>query len=219
MERTFNLVLHFLRAEISLTWEQLMFKLSNLGRSSTTSSRLVLLNSVLETFKIWRFRSLDNATTTQNLLLSMKVELETLRSLKFCKLHSPRQLIKSVTVALVNPMASSSRILCPFKVLNPFKDSFEASLSLTCFSLVVSVLNTVSIKSSSFLSSQSFISNCSDSSVWKNICCLNLSLASPLTPDLSIQQILSMLLQIKHKLASYKREYETNWSFQIKTIK
>ena len=173
-----------------------MFKLSNLGRSSTTSSRLVLLNSVLETFKIWRFRSLDNATTTQNLLLSMKVELETLRSLKFCKLHSPRQLIKSVTVALVNPMASSSRILCPFKVLNPFKDSFEALLSLTCVSLVVSVLNTVSIKSSSFLSSQSFMSNCSDSSVWKNICCLNLSLASPLTPDLAIQQILSMLLQM-----------------------
>ena len=169
MERTFNLVLHFLRADISLTWEQLIFKLSSLGRSSTTSSRLVLLNSVLDTFNTCRLRSLESATTTQNLLLSMKVELATLRSLRFCKLHSPRPLIRSVTVARVKPVASNSRILCPFKLRKPFRDNLDASASLTVFSRVVSLLNTVSTRSSSFRSSHSFKSNCSDSSVWKKI--------------------------------------------------
>ena len=37
--------------------------------------------------------------------LSMNVELETLRSLRLWRLHSPRQETRSVTVALVRPMA------------------------------------------------------------------------------------------------------------------
>ena len=71
-----------------------MSRVSSRGRSSTTRSRLVLENSVLETLRTWRFLSLARATTTQNLLLSMKVELDTFSSRRFCRDHSPRQLGK-----------------------------------------------------------------------------------------------------------------------------
>ena len=108
-----------------------MSKVSRRGRSSTTRSRLVLENSVLETLRTWRFLSLARATTTQNLLLSMNVEFETLSSRRLWSDHSPRQLMRSVTVALVRPRVSSSTILWPLSVLRPLTVSREASLSRT----------------------------------------------------------------------------------------
>ena len=157
-----------------------MLRVSSLGKSSTTSSRLVLLNSVLDTLRACRLRSLASATTTQNLLLSTKVELATFRFRRFSNDHSLKQLIKSVTVALDKPAASSSWILWPLNVLSPFTESFDASLNRTFFNRVDSLLKSVKTRSLSSFFWPSLWSSCSDSSVWKKVwSSLNRSLVSP----------------------------------------
>jgi hypothetical protein len=101
-------------------------------KKSAFFTKLVLLNSVLATFKTCKFLSLESATTTQCLLLPMKVELVTLSRRRLWRDHSPRQPSRSVTVARVRPSASNSIILWPFSVRRPFTDSLEASFSRTC---------------------------------------------------------------------------------------
>ena len=77
-----------------------------------------------------KFLNLDNATKIQNLFVSIKVEFETFNILRLSSDHSPRQLIRSVTVAFFIPNASSSWILCPHKVFNPFIDNLDASYEI-----------------------------------------------------------------------------------------
>ena len=109
--KDFNLSLHFRRGVKSLIGVLEISKLSNAGKSSAIISSPCLLNSVLLTFRLCRFLNLDNETTTQNLALFMNVLFATLSTLRFAKVHSPKQPIKSFTVTSFKPTASNSIIL------------------------------------------------------------------------------------------------------------
>lgn len=66
-----------------------------------------------------------------NLEQSIKLPLATLSDLRFCKLQSPKQLIKSLTVIL-SPFTIKSTTLCCLRTLKPLADNVDASFSRTC---------------------------------------------------------------------------------------
>jgi hypothetical protein len=61
---------------------------------------------------------------------SIKVLRATLRERRFCKVHSPRQPIRSFTVTFI-PVASRYEILCPFRTRNPLVVSMRAFCNCT----------------------------------------------------------------------------------------
>lgn len=61
----------------------------------------------------------------------MKLPFATLSDLRFCKLQSPKQLIRSLTV-IFNPFTTRSTTLCCFKTFKPFADNVDASFNCTC---------------------------------------------------------------------------------------
>jgi hypothetical protein len=62
---------------------------------------------------------------------SIKVLRATLRERRFCKVHSPRQPMRSFTVTFI-PVASRFEILCPFRTRNPRVVSIRAFRNCTC---------------------------------------------------------------------------------------
>ena len=79
IERLFNRPFAFNSDEISLTFVLEISKFSSMGKSSMIISRLVLLNSVPDTFRLDKFLNLDNATTMVFFFASTNVEFETFK--------------------------------------------------------------------------------------------------------------------------------------------
>ena len=71
--------------EISRTFVFDTSKFSSIGKSSMIISRLVLLNSVPDTFKLDKFLNLDKETTIVFFFASTKVEFETFSDWKYNK--------------------------------------------------------------------------------------------------------------------------------------
>lgn len=71
--RCFSVFRHRRKGVISSTLVLEISKLSKTGRSSAINSKQWRLNSVSLTLSIWRFRSLERATTTQYLINKNKI--------------------------------------------------------------------------------------------------------------------------------------------------
>lgn len=99
---------------------------------------------------------------------SIKLPLATLNDLRFCKLHVPKQVIRSL-IAIFKPLTSKSITLCSRNIFKPFTERFEAFFNLTCLNLVVLASNRVIVKSDKTFRSQRLYNNCSEISSGKNV--------------------------------------------------
>ena len=117
------------RSELrSVTLVQDMSRLSRYGRSWTTISKLVLLNSVPDTLREDSCWKRDRLVRIAAFRWSTKVHLETFNSRQFDNVQLLRLSTSCPTVARVRPTHSSSKILCLDKVLSPDWVSWDASL-------------------------------------------------------------------------------------------
>lgn len=66
----------------------------------------------------------------------INIPFATLNDRMFCKLQSPKQFIRSLTV-MFNPFTISSSSLCCFKTFKPFADNPDASFKRTCLQRII----------------------------------------------------------------------------------
>ena len=153
----------------SVTLVHEMSRLSNIGKSWTTISKLVLLNSVPLTFK------LDNCWNRQRLvsmaafLWSTKVQRETFRKRQFDNVQTFNASTSWPTVARDKPTTSRSTMLCLQRVLRPDDVSCDASWILTWRNRVDASSKSDRLRSFSWRRSQRRSRSCSDNSQGKKI--------------------------------------------------
>ena len=111
MDKLFNLSLPLIKAEMSLTLVEEISKCCNICKSSMIIVKLVLLNSVSDTLRLVKFRSLESPTATVPFCAFQKVELDTSRTFKFSKVHEFMHCIKSLIVALTKLETFNSKRL------------------------------------------------------------------------------------------------------------
>uniref|UniRef100_A0A6B0UV80 Putative secreted protein n=1 Tax=Ixodes ricinus TaxID=34613 RepID=A0A6B0UV80_IXORI len=124
------------------------------------------LNSVLLTLRVVRLRSLESATTTQNLEL-VKAVRATLSSRRLLSVQSPRQPIRSLTATWLRPVASSSVSLCERRTRRPLVVTLVAFLMRTLCSRVLRESKSVRMLSLRSPRALSVSSTCWDTSLWK----------------------------------------------------
>jgi len=169
MESARKRSLQLRRALRSVTRVHEMSRVSRCGKSWTTISKLILLNSVPDTFRMdscWKRHKLVRMAA---LRWSTNVHRDTLRSRQFDNVQLLRLSTSWPTVARVRPTHSSSTILCLASVFSPFFVNCDASLILTWRSRVEEASKSERLRSFMRRRSQSFSRSCSDNSLGKKI--------------------------------------------------
>lgn len=154
---------------MSVTLVHEISRLSSNGKSWITISKLVLLNSVPQTFKLDSCWNRQRLVRIAAFLWSTKVQCETFRKRQLDNVQSFNESTSWPTVARDSPTTSSSTMLCLERVLRPEGVNCDASLILTWRNRVDASSKSDRLRLFNWRRSQRRSRSCSDNSQGKNI--------------------------------------------------